>query len=189
MNVYKSCPTFENDKYKLRLIKAEDAADLLKVYSDVKAVPFFNNDNCHGDNFYYTTAERMQQAIGFWIFSYQNGYFVRWSIIDKITNEVIGTIEEFLRTADDYFTDCGLLRFDLRSDYEKASEISSILSLIVPPSFDIFGCDKIATKSFSAATERTEALKNCGFAKTREKLIGADGTEYDRYFVFKKRVI
>ena len=188
MNVYEHCPTFENDKFKLRLTIADDAEDLLKVYSDVKSVPFFNGDNCHGDNFYYTTLERMQQAVGFWIFSYENGYFVRWSIIDKITNEAVGTIEAFLRTADDYFTNCGLIRLDLRSDYEKCLEISSILSLIVPPSFDIFGCDKIATKSFTASTERIKALKKCGFAETQEKLIGADGTAYSGYFVLKKQV-
>ena len=33
----------------------EDKADLLKVYSDEKSVPFFNSDNCGGDDFYYTT--------------------------------------------------------------------------------------------------------------------------------------
>lgn len=187
MNVYENCPTFENDKFRLRLTIADDAADLLKVYSDIRAVPFFNGDNCHGDNFHYTTIERMRQAVGFWIFSYENGYFVRWSIIDKNTNEVVGTIEEFLRTADDYFTDCALLRLDLRSDYERDFEISSILSLIVPPSFKMFGCDKIATKGFSASTERTKALKNCGFSETQEKLIGGDGTAYSGYFYRKKQ--
>lgn len=186
MNVYKNCPEFENGKYKLRLINESDAADLLKVYSDVKAVPFFNGDNCHGDNFYYTSSERMKQAVDFWIFSYENGYFVRWSIIDKTTNEVVGSIEEFLRTADDYFTDCGLLRLDLRSDYERSTEISDILSLIVKPSFGIFGCNKIATKAFPAAAGRISALKGLGFVPTQEKLVASDGTKYDNYFVLEK---
>ncbi len=186
MNVYKTCPSFENEKYKLRLIKPDDTADLLKVYSDRKAVPYFNGDNCHGDDFYYTTTERMQQAVDFWVFSYENGYFVRWAIVDKATCEVIGSIEEFLRTENDYFTDCGLLRLDLRSDYEISSEIENILSLIVLPSFDMFGCNKIATKAFPSATERKTALKNCGFAETKEKLIGHDGTEYDCYYVLNK---
>lgn len=181
MNVYKYCPAFENDKYKLRLTKSDDATDLLNVYSDVKSVPFFN-----GDNFYYTTIERMQQAVDFWIFSYENGYFVRWSIIDKTTNEVVGTIEEFSRTADDYFTNCGLMRLDLRSDYEKNLEIANILSLIVSPSFDIFGCDMIATKAFTDSPERIKALNKCGFNETQEKLLGSDGTAYSDYFVLKK---
>ena len=69
-DVYEYCPEFENDKYLLRLISAEDTNDLLKVYSDTSAVPFFNSDNCNGDDFYYKTLERMKQAVDFWIFSY-----------------------------------------------------------------------------------------------------------------------
>ena len=45
-DVYEYCPEFENDKYLLRLISEEDTNDLLKVYSDASAVPFFNGDNC-----------------------------------------------------------------------------------------------------------------------------------------------
>lgn len=50
-DVYEFCPEFENDKFLLRLISEEDTNDLLRVYSDVKAVPFFNGDNCNGDDF------------------------------------------------------------------------------------------------------------------------------------------
>ena len=64
MDVYKECPKFENDRYILRLTVRGDCDGLLKVYSDKKAVPFFNGDNCHGDDFYYTTAERMLQGVG-----------------------------------------------------------------------------------------------------------------------------
>ena len=91
-----------------------------------------------------------------------------------------------MRTADDYFTDCGLLRLDLRSDYEKAEKIADVLSLIVPPSFEIFGCNKIATKAFPASEERLKALSSCGFTKTQNKLIGQDGTEYGNYAVLEK---
>lgn len=83
MNVYENCPEIQNERFLVRLIDKQDCDDLLKVYSDPKAVPLFNSDNCHGDNFCYRTPERMMQAIEFWIYSYNNGYFVRWSIIDR----------------------------------------------------------------------------------------------------------
>ena len=51
-NVYDQVPTFENEKYMLRFIQIDDAKELLEVYSDKNALPFFNSDNCHGDNFY-----------------------------------------------------------------------------------------------------------------------------------------
>ena len=50
-DVYKSCPTFENNRFLLRFSQLDDASDLVSVYSDKNALPFFNSDNCHGDNF------------------------------------------------------------------------------------------------------------------------------------------
>jgi hypothetical protein len=55
--VYENCPVFQNENFSLSLVQQNDLNDLLKVYSDKKSVPFFNSDNCHGDNFYYATSE------------------------------------------------------------------------------------------------------------------------------------
>lgn len=52
----------------------------------------------------------------------------------------------FNRKSEDYFNECGLLRLDLRSDYENTEDIFEILSLIVPPAFELFGCRIVATK-------------------------------------------
>lgn len=47
-DVYENCPAFENDKFLLRFSQLDDAEDLVSVYSDKNALPFFNSDNCHG---------------------------------------------------------------------------------------------------------------------------------------------
>lgn len=185
IDVYEKCPKFENQKYQLKFVSNEDCLDLLKVYSDKKAVPIFNSDNCGGDDFYYFTKQRMKEVIDYWHFEYDRQGFVRWSITDKSINTVIGTIELFHRKAKDYFTNCGLLRLDLRSDYEKVEEIENILSLIIIPTFDLFNCNKVATKAIAEAAERIIALKKLGFQNTDENLIGHDGTEYNSYFVLK----
>ncbi len=185
-DIYTNCSQYENDSYLLRLVKIEDKADLLKVYSDKKAVPLFNSDNCGGDDFYYTTENRVEQAIDYWLWEYNRKGFVRWSIISKVNNEVIGTIELFHRDSNDFFTNCGLLRLDIRSDYEKSEEIENILTLIVEPTFTLFYCDKIATKAIHIATERISALNKIGFKKSNKKLVGHDGTLYDSYFVLNK---
>lgn len=182
-DVYKKCPIYENEKYLFRLVEHQDCKDLLKVYSDEKAVPFFNSDNCNGDDFYYTTAERMQQAIDFWLKEYRKKYYVRWSVIDKTIHAAVGTIELFHRKAEDYFTDCGLLRLDLRSDYEQKDEIESILKLIMSFAFEDFQCNKVATKAIPLAAERIAALESTGFQATDEFLLGHDGTKYDSYFI------
>lgn len=70
-DVYEVCPVYEDEKYRLRLVEPGDLQDLLKVYSDPMAVPFFNGDNCNGDTFYYPTEARMGQALDFWRTAWQ----------------------------------------------------------------------------------------------------------------------
>lgn len=181
---YETCPVYENEKVLLRLTEAADAGDLLAVYSDEKAVPFFNGDNCNGDDFHYTTMERMQGAVAFWQQAYTEKWFVRWTIVDKASGRAVGTIELFNRRAQDYFNECGLLRLDLRSDYEREDWISGILSLIVPDAFTMFGCHMAATKVWPYAAERKKAVEKAGFALSEEVLIGGDdGKTYTDYYV------
>ena len=186
VDVYENCPIYENEYYMLRMTNKEDKADLLKVYSDEKSVPFFNSDNCGGDDFYYNTRERMKEALDYWKFEYDRKGFVRWSITDKKDNAVIGTIELFHRESKDYFNNCGLLRLDLRSDYETKVNIIDILKLINDKTYLMFRCNMIATKAIPIARERIKALRELDFSATENKLIGHDGTEYSSYY-FKKR--
>lgn len=186
MNPYETCPVYENENYLFRLIEAADADDLLSVYSDEKAVPFFNSDNCNGDDFHYTSLERMQSAVEFWLQAYREKWFVRWTIVDKHTQRAVGTIELFNRRAQDYFDDCGLLRLDLHSDHEREECIHEILSLIAEPAFVMFDCRMVATKIPPFASERKKAAEKAGFVPTQEVLGGHDGKGYTDYYVLQK---
>ncbi len=186
-DVYEDCPVFDDGRYCLRLVGESDAEDLLEVYSDEKSVPFFNSDNCHGDIFHYTSLERMQMAIQYWLREYEGKGFVRWCIFDYTIQKAIGTIELFHRDAEDFFTNCGLLRLDLRSDYEKKECIQEILRPIIFSAFPMFSCEILATKAISEARERVEALVELGFEKTEEVLIGYDGTQYGSYWILKRK--
>lgn len=189
-DIYEECPQFRSGKYLLRQVREDDCADLLRVYKDVRAVPFFNSDNCHGDDFFYTTEARMRQAIEFWLQEYRQRGFVRWAIADQAADaEAVGTIELFRRNSADWFNDCGILRLDIRSDYESEKEISEILRALLPQAFTLFGCSKIATKAVMQASQRRTALERLGFFPTEEKLIGHDGTEYSDYFVLHHRAV
>jgi len=184
--VYEKCPVLENENYLLRFVEHGDAPSLLHVYSDKKAVALFNSDNCHGDVFYYDSLKRMEEAIIYWIQEYEEKGFVRWSVINKKSNEVIGTIEVFHRKSRDYFNRCGLLRMDLRSDYETESCIENLLSILITPIYNLFQCQIIATKAVSFANERIKALEKMNFNWTDQKLVGHDGTEYENYWVILK---
>lgn len=182
-DVYKTCPTFETIRYQLRFVEEKDAKDLLETYADEKAVCHFNSDNCHGDTFYYPTLERMKEAVNYWRWEYERKGFVRWSIIDKKRSKVVGTIEVFHRESSDYFNDCGLLRLDIKYKYEKSDCIHEILSMILIPSYELFGCTMIATKAKPFCTERIQALEKLGFHWRKERLIAQDKKEYDNYWI------
>lgn len=189
MNPYEKCPAFENQNFLLKLFDVADAPDLLLVYSDEKALPFFNSDNCNTD-FHFTTLEQMKQYMEeIWQTAYAERGFVRWTVIDRHTNQAIGTIELFNRRSDDYFNNCGLLRLDLRSDYERAETIYEILSLIIEPAFNLFECEMIATKVPPFAAGRKTAVKKSGFSASEEKLIGGqDQKVYSDYYVLHRRI-
>ena len=149
-----------------------------------------NNQLASEDEYaYIATAinglKTVTNAIAFWKKEYQSRYYVRWAIIDKNTNCVIGAIELFNRKAKDYFNNCGLLRLDLRSDYERQDAIEDILGIIIPETRDMFACEVIATKAVSIAQERIQALEHIGFYLSEEFLIGHDGKRYDSYYVLR----
>lgn len=187
MNIYEKFPTLENDNFLLRAVEEEDCADLLEVYSDKNALPFFNSDNCNGDNFYYSTKERMTEAVLFWKEAYKNGWFVRWAIADKTTSKVIGTIELCTLAAEGAFNNMGILRIDVKSDYEKEKKLFDIFSLITTHSFELIGCSEIITKAPIYAIERINAVKKDGFIKSDDPLIGNDGYAYNGYWIKKQK--
>ena len=182
MNIYEKCPTLESEKFVIRLFKDEDVDDLLKVYSDKLALPFFNSDNCDGDNFYYSTKERMAEAIGFWHMAYENGWFVRLSIVDKVASCVIGTVELCVRVSEDEFNNMGILRVDVRSDYEEENVLHDIFELITPEVEGMLGCKGILTKAPVYAVERIAAIQKVGSVKSKHLLIGKTGYAYDGYW-------
>lgn len=186
LDIYKKCPYFENDNYLLRLVNTCDAIDLLEVYSDQKSLPLFNSDNCHGDDFHYTSVNRMLEAIEYWILEYKNKGFVRFSIIDRHNHKAIGTIELFHRVANDYYGGCGILRLDLKSNYEQKEIIEEILSLIIKSSYSLFNCAMIATKAKPYAKQRRCALEALGFHLSKEILVGHSAS-YDSYYVINKQ--
>jgi ribosomal-protein-alanine N-acetyltransferase len=177
-NIYEECPTYIKDLITLRQTTSEDIEELLKCYSDEKAVPFFNSDNCNGDDFHYTSLERMKQAIDFWDYSYANKYFARWTVIANDTHEKVGTIEMFHRLAADEFNHYGVLRIDLQSKYETQKYIDNILEIVNQNFFRAFDVKFILTKAIPDATERIASLGREGYVPINKKLV-----IYDDYFV------
>ncbi|MBU5313798.1 GNAT family N-acetyltransferase [Tissierella carlieri] len=177
-DIYEQCPTYTNGIITLRQTILDDAEELLICYSDERSVPFFNSDNCNGDDFHYISIERMKQAIDFWDYSYKNKYFVRWTIFLNDTQEKIGTIEMFHRIADDEFNHYGVLRIDLQSNYEKQKYIDDILEIVSENFFKAFNVKFILTKAIPNAIERIASLVRKGYLPLNKKFV-----TYDYYFI------
>lgn len=184
MNIFENCPELENERFLLRPVRPEDRDDLLKVYSDKNALPFFNSDNCDGDIFWYATAERMAEAMRFWDFAYENGWFVRFSVLEKQAGAVIGTAEVCVRASGDAFDRAGILRVDVGSGSERADVLYGIFSLITPRMRELTGCEGVITKVPGYAVERLEAVRKAGFVRSPHLLVGKDGTLYGDYWTY-----
>lgn len=184
MNIYECCPSIEGGNFLLRLTEPQDAEDLLNVYSDKNALPFFNSDNCDGDIFYYPTLQRMSEAVSFWDYAYKNGWFVRLSIIEKKTDKAIGTAELCVRVSDDIFNNAGILRIDVASGYEKSGILQELFLLTAPKLNELLGCDKVITKVPAYAVERADAAIKAGFKKSEHLLVGKTGFCYDGYWIY-----
>lgn len=181
-DIFIECPTYKKHLITLRKTNLDDVHDLLKCYSDEKARPLFNCDNCHGDNFHYTTIERMKEAIEFWDFSYKNKYFIRWTVILNETRERIGTIEMFNRSEYDDLNLHGVLRIDLHSCFEKKIIIDEILEIVNENFYNTFDVDAIFTKALPVADERIESLINKGYKPINEQFV-----IYNNYYVRYKK--
>lgn len=184
-DIYKEWRSYENENILLRPVKAEDAKMLLQVYSDKEARKLFNCDNFE-EPCYFDTMEEMQNEIQFYLDAYKNGWFIRWSIEEKRTKEVVGTIELCKRAASDDFDGMGILRMDIRSDYERAEYMTLLIELILQFGYDDLDVDCIATKALGEAKERTAALEQTGFKKTEDTLVGNKGEVYKGYWTRRK---
>lgn len=182
MNIFESCPILASERFTLRLFSLDDCDDLIEVYGDKNALPFFNSDNCHGDNFYYPTRIDMLKALDFWDFSYKKGYFVRLTILDNNYNRAIGTVEVCYRVSGDEFNNMGILRVDVRSDYENEDVLFDIFSIVTPCMKDLLGCKGTITKAPIYAIERIKAIKKVGFVKSECVLVAPNGKTYSDYW-------
>jgi len=175
---YKDCPVLTGNYFTFRLVEENDNKALLNCYSDKKSVPLFNSDNCSSD-FYLLTEDNMTQMIQFWLREYNEGGYVRFSILNE-AQIPFGTLEIFAKKEahPDYGT-MGLLRIDLSSDYEKVNALKEILDIVHLHFGRWFNIDSIVTKAVPEAKIRKQLLKTNGYVLTTDPLV----TSYSDYYV------
>ena len=180
MFVYQSCPTFITPRFTLRLVRPADAPGLLAVYSDRTAQHYFNADDRPSD-YRYATLREMEDCIRTWLSAYAGRQYVRWTILHE--RRPIGTLEMGRWSDGDHGEGLGILRIDVKSMYEFPDVHEEILRTTLPALHEIFGCQRILTKSLPVMERRRLALVLHGFIAYNRPVTGGDGIEYGNYWV------
>ena len=146
MDVFTVCPEYETEHFKIRKLETGDAEGLFSCYSDPEAARYFNGDCC-GDDFYYTDKEKFRECVEYWLSRYEARDFVRWSIFDKGTGLLVGTIEvcPSLKYAVDGKM-MGILRIDLKSEYEQWPVLKELTDILVCHIYEDFEVTSIIMK-------------------------------------------
>ncbi|MDR2570267.1 MAG: GNAT family N-acetyltransferase, partial [Oscillospiraceae bacterium] len=155
---YAICPEYETKHLKFRLVRLEDAQELLdSFYNDLSKWMFYGNDMCKkifaGQ---YATLDEMKNCIRIWLNEYKNKYFIRFSVLDKSTGKFIGTIEVFDNF--DKQKRGAALHIDFAASYETQIYISELLSLADKEFFRTFGFISLFIRADPNANERITAL-------------------------------
>lgn len=183
---YIKCPTLENEKFKIRMVEECDDVDLLPCYANPNVSVVTNSFNCNM-GYGAQSVEKMREYIIGWRRYFDNKTLIRWSVIDKLIEKAIGSIELYCIKREDFFDNYAILRLDLHTDYETKNVISNILTLLINNAFEWFGCDGIATKVSPNAHERIEALSEFGFIATNEYLVVDKEKYYNGFWIFTKK--
>lgn len=174
--IFEVCPIFESARFQLRLVSLEDSWDLLECYSDTKAIEIFNNDNC-GTDFNFNNIKEVHDLISLWLKEYKEKKYIRFSIFDFLTHKVIGTTEIFRKDFEN--KKIGVLRLDVKSEFEKNQYLNELFQLVDKSFKDIFNYNSLITKSVPHAKERIKTLTSQNF----EELEKNDIMPYEHYYI------
>lgn len=143
---------YETEHFVLRQVAKEDAPGLMKCYGDPAAVALMNDDNCFR-GFYCPALEDLETYISIW----QSEDYARPVVLDKSTGEAVGTLEIF-------GGETGVLRVDLRADYEREDVLRELYQLAVGAFMRDYPMGAMVTKAPPAAGARRRVLAELGFA-------------------------
>ena len=165
-NPFDECPIYETAHFIFRRVSEHDAEDLFICYSDPITLQHMNNDNCNGE-WRPKSADELKYA---WQKDYERRTFVRWSIIDKITQRAIGTIEIAPLPWGRWFfgkeTPMGILRIDILSRYEQESVFIEITELLAGELARDFEVNQVIIKAPPEEPEKVNALLKNQFTMT-----------------------
>lgn len=179
INPFIICPIYETKHFTLRKLEENDCEKLFPCYSDVKAAKFFNGDNC-GISFFYDDLKEFKLCVDYWLKAQNIHDFIRFTIIDKAEEELIGTVE--ICPSNKYSYEgkkVGVLRLDIKSEYETKVYIDELFETLINNLYKDFTVDFLITKAIPEANVRLSTLKENNFAQ----IINGEVVPFEDYYV------
>lgn len=172
MNPFENCPINETDNLLFTKVKEEDAKELFECYSDPITKSHMNNDNCGGE-WDCRSIDIVRQGISGWKEEFDARFYIRWCVVYKQLNKIIGTIEIAPIPNITRFLDgvcrSGILRIDIISFLENQAIFSEILTMAADNFYRDFGIENIITKATTDDIQRIQALEYNYFVKIENK--------------------
>lgn len=171
-NLFINCPVYEAEQLRFRKVSLEDTQQLFQVYKDPITLAHMNNDNC-GGKWPCHSPEVVRAGIQGWEREYDERFYIRWTIVNTLTQECIGTLElaPYPNTTRFFDGQCqsGILRVDVKSDLEKAEIFQAIFKMSIKHMFLDFDLQYILTKCRPEESQRRIGLRLSNYLPLEDK--------------------
>lgn len=153
VQVLKDIPTIRKEKITLRKIEEKDASELFQYY---------HNENVYRYLDWYgpESVEDAERIIGIWNKGFQEGWILRFAIVENKTNTIIGTI--FLNSFEGKRAEVG---YELSENYWNRGIMSEALNEMIKLGFIQLGLNRIQAFVSEDNTASKQLLKKFNFQK------------------------
>ncbi|WP_134683055.1 GNAT family N-acetyltransferase [Brevibacillus migulae] len=154
----KQFPILETNRLVLREMTEQDASDLYAYYSDREV-------SKHLDWFGPESEEHAKKLIAYWREQYQEDTFMRFGIVRKGENKIIGTIPINPVRGPFRWKLPVVLGYDLSRDYWNQGIMTEALEAVIAYIFETLGNHRITAEVIPDNAASLKVLEKLGFEK------------------------
>ncbi|MCM3719252.1 GNAT family N-acetyltransferase [Fictibacillus phosphorivorans] len=173
MNTYNNFPVIETERLKLRPVLQSDMMEIFSTFSDTEAMQFYGMEPLKSEEEAYSLIEAFEK-------SYKSGSAIRWGIVLKEENTLIGTCGFHNWSKSDQRTEVG---YELNRKYWHQGFMNETLRAIIHYGFNGLDFNRIAATIRPENTSSRELIEKLGFHQEAllKEYQKADGEFYDMY--------
>ncbi len=165
----------ETDRLILRAFRYSDADDMLRNWASDDEVQWMYGEPS------YKTKEEVLELLDKYIGRTQSGYYYRWAVILKETDECIGQAAYFMADANNRFAE---IEYCIGSAFQGRGYATEATKAIIDFGFDKIGLNKVQICVRPSNTGSKRVIEKCGFNQDgvlREYFL-RDGAYEDRMY-------